>query len=111
MLNAREADQHILSSLGKEFYGPDENEDYEHLAYLFMSAEICGLNKSEEYFCYMQKILMTSSNAYKPVYLKHYLRSFPNHVPDAIDQCIKDKNIPILSVSLDQFHGFIMETL
>ena len=54
MLNAEDVDQQILTSLGKEFYGPDENEDYEHLASLFMSAKICDLNKSEEYFCYMQ---------------------------------------------------------
>ena len=38
MLNAEDADQQILTSLGKEFYGPDENEDYEHLGSLFMSA-------------------------------------------------------------------------
>ena len=54
MLNAGDADQQILTSLSKEFYGPDENEYYEHLAFLFMLARICDLNKSEEYFCYMQ---------------------------------------------------------
>ena len=29
MLNAEDANQQILTALGKEFYGPDENEDYE----------------------------------------------------------------------------------
>lgn len=53
MLNAGDA-----AALGKEFYGPDENEDYEHLASLFMSAKICDLNKSEEYFYYMRKLLI-----------------------------------------------------
>ena len=50
MLNAEDADQQILTALGKEFYGPDENEDYEHVASLFMSSRIYDLNKSEEYF-------------------------------------------------------------
>ena len=46
MLNVGDAYQQILTALGKEFYGPDENEYYEHLASLFMSARICDLNKS-----------------------------------------------------------------
>ena len=80
------------------------------LAYLFMSARICDLNKSEEYFCYMQKLLISSGNANKPAYLKHYLRSFPSHVPDAVEQHLKDKNIPLSGLSLAQLHGLIMET-
>ena len=91
MLNARDADQQILTALDKEFYGPDENEDYEHIASLFMSARICDLNKSEEYFCYMKKLLISSGNADRPTYLKHYLRGFPGHVPDAIEKHLKDK--------------------
>ena len=50
MLNAKDVDQQILTALGKEFYGLDENEDYEHLASLFMSSIIYDLNRSEEYF-------------------------------------------------------------
>ena len=57
--------QNILTVLGKEFYGLEENEDYEHIASLFMSAKIYDLNKSEEYFCYMQKLLISSGNAGK----------------------------------------------
>ena len=110
MLNAEDADQQILTALGKEFYGLDENEDYEQLASLFMSARICDLNKSEEYFCYMQKLLISFGNADKPAYLKHYLRSFLGHVPDAAEQHLKDKNIPLAGLSLAQLHGFIMET-
>ena len=110
MLNAKDADQQILTTLGKEFYGPDENEYYEHVASLFMLARICDLNKSEEYFFYMQKLLISSGNAYKPAYLKHYLRSFPCHVPDVVEQHLKHKNIPHSCLSLAQLHGFIMET-
>ena len=59
MLNAKDAVQQILTALSKEFYGPDENEDYEHVASLFMSSRIYDLNKSEEYFFYMQKLLIS----------------------------------------------------
>ena len=58
----------------------------------------------------MQKLLIFSGNADKPAYLKHYLRSFPGHVPDAVEQHLKDKNIPLSGLSLAQLHGFIMET-
>ena len=110
MLNAEDADQKILTSLGKEFYGLDENAYYEHLASLFMSSRICDLNKSEEYFCYMQKLLISSGNADKPAYLKYYLRRFRGNVTDVVEQHLKDKNIPLSGLSLAQLHGFIMET-
>ena len=100
MLNAWDANQQILTALGKEFYGPDENEDYEHLASLFMSARICDLNKSEEYFYYMQKLLISSGNVDKPAYLKHYIRSFLGHVLDVVEQHLKDKNNPLPGLSL-----------
>ena len=75
-----------------------------------MSARICDLNKSEEYFFYMQKLLISFSNANKPAYLKHYLRIFHGHVPDVVEHHLKDKNIPLSGLSLAQLHGFIMET-
>ena len=46
MLNVGDGYQQILTTLGKEFYGLDENEDYEHLQSLFISSKICDLNKS-----------------------------------------------------------------
>ena len=54
MLSAEDVDQQILKALGKEFYGLDEREDCQHLASLFMSARLCNLAESEEYFGYMQ---------------------------------------------------------
>ena len=91
MLNAEDADQQILTALGKEFYGLNENEYYEHLASLFILARICDLNKSEEYFCYMQKMFISSGNADKPTYLKHYLRSFPGHLLMLLNNTLKIK--------------------
>ena len=93
MISAEDADQQILKALGKEFYGPDEREDYEHLASLFMPARLCNLAQSEEYFYYMQQLLISSRKSGDPPYLKHYIRSFPGHVPDAVEQYMKDKNI------------------
>ena len=83
MLSAEDVDQQILKALGKEFYGFDECEDYEHLASLFMSARLYNLAQSEEYFCYMKQLLISSGKLGDPAYLKHYLISFPGHVPDA----------------------------
>ena len=54
MLLAKDADQQILKSLGKEFHGADDHDDSEHLASLFMSAELCDLSQAEAYFYYMQ---------------------------------------------------------
>ena len=93
MFSAEDADQQILKASGKEFYGSKEREDSEHLASLFMSARLCDLAQSEQYFCYMQQLLISSGKSGDPAYLKHYLRSFLGHVPDAVEQYMKDKNI------------------
>ena len=85
MLLANDADQQILKALGKQFHGDDQIDDTEHLSSLFMSARLCNLSQAEAYFCYMQKLLIQSGKATDPAYLKHYLRSFPGHVPDAVE--------------------------
>ena len=110
MLSTEDIDQQILRDLGKEFYGSDEREDSEHLASLFMSACLCDLSQSEQYFCYMQKLLISSGKSKDPAYLKHYLRSFPGHVPDTVEQYMKDKQINYRGLSLAQLHSYILET-
>ena len=90
MLSAEDADQQLLKALGKEIYGLDEREDYEHLASLFMSTQLCNLAQSEEYFCYMQQLLSSSGKSGDLAYLKHYLRSFLGHVPNVVEQYMKD---------------------
>ena len=91
MLSAEDVNQQILRALGKEFYGSDERKDSDHLASLFMSARLCNLSQSEEYFCYMQRLLISFGKAGDPAYLKHYLRSFPEHILDVVEQYMKDK--------------------
>jgi hypothetical protein len=66
MLASPDADQQILSAIGRQFYGPNNDEDYDHLTSLFMSQRLCDLEKHEQYFCYMQNLLITSGNADKP---------------------------------------------
>ena len=65
ILSANDADQQMLHGLSKELYGPNYKEDYDHLASIFMSARLCDLSKSEEYFCYMQNLLVSSSKSTK----------------------------------------------
>ena len=102
MLSTEDADQQILKALGKEFYGSEEREDSKHIASLFMSARLCDLAQSEQYFCYMQQLLISSGKSGDPTYLKHYLRSFPGHVPNAVEQYMKDKKINYRYLSLAQ---------
>ena len=45
-------------------------------------------------------MFISSGNVNKPAYMKHYLRSFPGHVLDVVEQHLKDKNIPISCLSL-----------
>ena len=75
-----------------------------------MSARLCNLSQAEAYFCYMQKLLIQSGKATDPAYLKHYLRSFPGHVPDAVEQYLNDKNIDYKDISIAQLHHHILET-
>ena len=110
ILNAQDVDQQLLYALGKESYGPDTHEGYEHFASFFMFARICDLSKSEQYFCYMQNLLISSSKSGDHAYLKHYLKSFMGHVPNAVEQFLKDKHINLRGLSLAQLHAYIMET-
>ena len=110
MLFADDGDQQILKALGKKFHGEDEMDERDHYASLFMTARLCNLAQVEEYFCYMQKLLIRAGKANDPAYLKHYLCSFPGHIPDAVEKYIKDKNIPLQTLSLTQLHFHIKET-
>ena len=58
----------------------------------------------------MQNLLISAGKADDLAYLKHYLRSFPGHVPDAVEKYMKDKNINYRNLSLAQLHGHILET-
>ena len=58
----------------------------------------------------MQQLLISSGKSGDPAYLKHYIRSFPGHVPDAVEQYMKDKNINYRGLSLAQLHSYILET-
>ena len=71
MLSTDDAYQQILHGLSKELYGPDDKEYYDNLASLFMSSRLCDLRKSEEYFCYMQNLLVSSGKSGEAGYLKH----------------------------------------
>ena len=58
----------------------------------------------------MQKLLIQSGKATDPAYLKHYLRSFLGHVPDAVEQYLKDKNINYRDLSIAHLHHHILAT-
>jgi hypothetical protein len=109
MLATTYADEKILSIIGRHFYSPDDEEDYDHLPYLFMSQRLCDLEKHEQYFCYMQNLLITSGNAKKPKFLKCYLRSFPSHILDAVENFLKEKKRNLKFLSLSQLHAHIIQ--
>ena len=58
----------------------------------------------------MQQLLIFSGKSGDRAYLKHYLKIFPIHVPDAVEQYMKDKNINYRGLSLAQLHSYILET-
>ena len=57
----------------------------------------------------MKNILISSSNVGKLDFLKFHLHSFPGNVPNAIEQFLKDKNIPLKVLSLAQLHAYIIQ--
>ena len=71
ILNSDDADQQLLKSLATQFHGGDDEDDADHLGSLFMSARLCDLSLADEYFCYMQKLLIRAGKASDPAYLKH----------------------------------------
>ena len=40
----------------------------------------------------MQQLLISSRKLGDPSYLKHYIKSFPGHVPDVVEQYMKEEN-------------------
>ena len=54
--------------------------------------------------------MISAGKANDPAYLKHYLRSFPGHVPDAVEKFMKDKSYSYQDLSIAQLHQCIMET-
>lgn len=58
----------------------------------------------------MQNLLISSGKSGEPAYLKHYLRSFPSHFPDVVENFLKDKKINLRGISLAQLHAFIVKT-
>ena len=110
MLAARDADQQILKALIKQFYGEDNGDMTNHYASMFMTARLCNLSQAQQYFCYMQKLLISAGKANDLAYLKHYLRIFPGHVPDAVEKFMKDKSLSYQNLSIAQLHQYIMET-
>ena len=58
----------------------------------------------------MQTLLVSSDKFGEVAYLKHYLRSFPGHVRDAVEQFLKYKCITLHGMSLAQLHAYILET-
>ena len=91
ILNGEDADQQLLKALASQFHGGDDEDDADHLQSIYMSARLCDLSQADEYFCYMQKLLIRAGKASDPAYLKHYLRSFPEHILDVVEQYMKDK--------------------
>jgi hypothetical protein len=85
MLVDNDVDQQILSAINRQLYGPNDEEECDHLASSFMSQRLCDLEQHEKYFCYMQNLLITSGNVDKPKFLKYYLHSFPVHVHDVVE--------------------------
>ena len=55
-------------------------------------------------------MLIRAGKASDPTYLKHYLRSFPGHVQDAVEKYMKDKNLNYQNLSIAQLHHHIKET-
>ena len=96
--------------MASQFHGGDDEDDADHLQSIYMFARLCDLSLADEYFCYMQKLLIRAGKASDPTYLKHYLRSFPGHVPDAVEKYMKDKNLNYQNLSIAQLHHHIKET-
>ena len=46
MLGANGVDDQILKALSWLFYGPEDDEDYDHIISIFMSKRLCNLSQN-----------------------------------------------------------------
>lgn len=49
-----------------------------------MSQRLGDLSLKDQYFCYMQKLLIQEGKDNDPTYIKYYIHSFPGTLPDAL---------------------------
>ena len=61
-----------------------------------MTQRLCDLSQHEEYYCYMNKLLLSAGKAGDPAHIKYYLRSFPRSVPNVVEQYFNEHNPSIL---------------
>jgi hypothetical protein len=89
----------LCKAVVHEFYG-DNYVDTDHNADLFMSQRLCDLNDLHKYFCTMQNLLYKLPDPTNKAYLRKYISSLPNPVPDLVRKRLEDEDISLETLSI-----------
>jgi len=76
-----------------------------------MSNQLCDLKYHKQYFCDMQRLLIKSEKMDDATYIKHYIRSFPEALLDAVEQYIKDKGLSASGMSISQYNQHVLQCI
>jgi hypothetical protein len=67
---------------------------------LFMSQKLCDLSDLKDYYCMMQGLLYKVPDPRNTAYLRKYISSMPNPVPELTRKRLEDEDIEIETLSL-----------
>jgi hypothetical protein len=89
----------LIKAVVHEFYG-DIRINSAHFADAFMSQKLCDISDLKEYYCMMQGLLYKVPDPRNIAYLRKYLSSMPNPVPELTRKRLEDEDIEIDTLSL-----------
>jgi hypothetical protein len=93
----------LCKAVVHEFYG-DVRVNMSHYADTFMSQKLCDLKDLRKYFCTMQSLLYKVPDPRNTAYLRKYLSSLPNPVPELTRKRLADEDIEMETLSLAGLH-------
>jgi hypothetical protein len=80
----------LCKAVVHEFYG-EININTAHNADVFMSQKLCDLKDLKKYYCAMQNLLYKVPDPRNTAYLRKYISSLPNPVPELVRKRIEDE--------------------
>jgi len=93
----------MFTALVNEFLGVAP-PDAKHHAQLFMSQRLCNLDLLRDYYYTMQIMLYKIANHQNIAYLRHYIASMPEKVPELVNRYLAMNKIQLESLSFVALH-------
>jgi hypothetical protein len=100
----------LVKAVVHEFYG-DIRINSAHYADTFMSQKLCDLSHLKDYYCMMQGLLYKVPDPRNTAYLRKYVSSMPNPVPELVNKRLENEDIDMETLSLAGLHEQVVTAI